>query len=206
MADGSGAVGCWRAVARLNRVDAIPYNSPVTLYTRTGDAGETSLFDGTRVRKDDERVAAYGDVDELNAWLGLVRALGIDTELDGEILQLQRDLFALGAQLADPGHKLATRVTKAVLGDQDVVRLEHLIDRMDSAVPPLRRFILVGGSQAGAALHVARTVCRRAERRIVALDPPAEAVLLRYVNRLSDVLFALARAVNVRAGVPETEW
>jgi cob(I)alamin adenosyltransferase len=178
----------------------------VTLYTRTGDAGETSLFDGTRVRKDDERVAAYGDVDELNAWLGLARASRLDADLDAEIVQLQQDLFALGARLADPGHRIAGRVTKAVLGDEDVARLERLIDRLDAEVPPLRRFILAGGSPAGAALHVARTVCRRAERRIVALEPPPDAALLRYVNRLSDLLFAMARAVNARAGVPEVEW
>jgi cob(I)alamin adenosyltransferase len=178
----------------------------VTLYTRTGDAGETSLFDGTRVRKDDRRVSAYGDVDELNAWLGFIRASLPDADIDREIVQLQRDLFALGSQLADPAEKIADRVTKARLGDADVARLEQLIDRFDTEAAPLRRFILAGGSPAGAALHVARTVCRRAERRIVALDPPADDVLLRYVNRLSDLLFALARAVNHRAGMPEVEW
>jgi len=97
-------------------------------------------------------------------------------------------------------------VTKAVLSDTDVSRLEGLIDRFDGEVPPLRKFILAGGSPAGAALHVARTVCRRAERRMVALDPPIDPVLVRYVNRLSDLLFALARAVNHRSGIPETEW
>jgi cob(I)alamin adenosyltransferase len=178
----------------------------VKIYTRTGDTGETSLFDGTRARKDDARVDAYGEVDELNAWLGLARASQLDPELDGELLQIQRDLFALGAQLADPKDKLAPRVTKAVVGDADVVRLEQLIDRLDEELTPLRRFILAGGTPAGAALHVARTVCRRAERRMVALDPPIDPVLLRYVNRLSDLLFVLARVVNHRGGVPETEW
>ncbi len=176
------------------------------LYTRTGDTGETSLFDGTRVRKDDARVAAYGDVDELNAWLGLVRASQVDADLDREVVQLQRDLFALGAGLADPADRIADRVSKARLIEADVTRLEALIDRLDAEVPPLRRFILAGGSPAGAALHVARTVCRRAERRMVALEPAPDAVLLRYVNRLSDLLFALARAVNHRAGAPEVEW
>ena len=176
------------------------------IYTRTGDTGETSLFDGTRARKDDARVDAYGEVDELNAWLGFARASGLDPKLDGELLQIQRDLFALGAQLADPADKLAPRVTKAVVGDADVVRLEQLIDRLDEELTPLRRFILAGGTPAGAALHVARTVCRRAERRMVALDPPIDPVLLRYVNRLSDLLFVLARVVNHRGGVPETEW
>ncbi len=179
---------------------------PVKLYTRTGDAGETSLFDGTRARKDDPRVEAYGEVDELNAWLGLIRASGIDPSAGAELAAVQRDLFALGAQLADPGDKLAPRVTKAVIDDEHVVRLEHLIDHLDAEVPPLRRFILAGGTPAGAALHVARTVCRRAERRIVALRPPVDPVLVRYVNRLSDLLFVLARVVNHRGGMPETEW
>ena len=178
----------------------------VKIYTRTGDTGETSLFSGDRARKDDPRVDAYGEIDELNAWLGLVRASPLDAELNGELVQLQRDLFALGAQLADPADKLAPRVTKAVLSDTDVTRLEQLIDRLDAELAPLRRFILAGGTPAGASLHVARTVCRRAERRLVALDPPIDPVLLRYVNRLSDLLFVLARAANHRGSVPETEW
>ena len=176
------------------------------LYTRTGDSGETSLFDGTRVKKHDPRVDAYGEVDELNAWLGFVRSSEIDDDLDAELVQIQRDLFALGAQLADPADKIANRVTKAALDDDDVMRLEQLIDRLEAEVPPLRRFILAGGIPAGAALHVARTVCRRAERRIVSLTPAVDAVLVRYVNRLSDLLFVLARAVNYRAGAAETEW
>jgi len=178
----------------------------VKLYTRTGDAGETSLFGGTRAPKSDPRVDAYGEVDELNAWLGLARASLIAPDLAGELVHLQRDLFALGAQLADPADKIAARVTKAMLADEDVARLEELIDRMETELPPLRRFILAGGAPAGAALHVARTVCRRAERRIVALDPPVDPILLRYVNRLSDLLFVLARVANHRAGVPEIEW
>jgi cob(I)alamin adenosyltransferase len=178
----------------------------VKIYTRTGDTGETSLFDGTRTTKDDPRVDAYGEVDELNAWLGLVRAAGLDATLDAEVVRLQRDLFALGAQLADPADKLAPRVTKAVIADADVERLEQLIDRLEDELPPLRRFILAGGTPAGAAVHVARTVCRRAERRMIALSPPVDSVLIRYVNRLSDLLFVLARVVNKRGGVPETEW
>ncbi len=176
------------------------------LYTRSGDAGETSYFDGTRVRKDDPRLDAYGDVDELNAWIGLVRASRPDPAIDGALDRIQRELFALGAQLADPREKLAARVTKAVIGDEDVARIEQLIDRFDEDVPPLRKFILSGGTPAGAALHVARTVCRRAERKIVSLTPAVDPVLLRYVNRLSDLLFAMARAVNHRAGLPEAEW
>jgi cob(I)alamin adenosyltransferase len=178
----------------------------VKIYTRTGDAGETSLFSGDRARKDDPRVDAYGEIDELNAWLGFARAAPLDPAVDIEVVTIQRDLFALGAQLADPADKLAPRVTKAIVGDDHVVRLEQLIDRLEEELPPLRRFILAGGSAGGAALHVARTVCRRAERRMVGLDPPVDPVLLRYVNRLSDLLFVLARVVNHRSGVVETEW
>jgi cob(I)alamin adenosyltransferase len=178
----------------------------VKIYTRTGDAGETSLFDGSRVSKADSRVDAYGEVDELNAWLGLARASGLDPDLDAALVGIQQDLFALGAQLADPADKIADRVTKATLGDPDVARLEALIDRLEAELQPLRRFILAGGAPGGAALHVARTVCRRAERRMVSLLPPPDAVLLIYVNRLSDLLFVLARVVNHRAGLPETEW
>lgn len=181
----------------------------MNIYTRTGDAGETALFDGTRVSKADARVDAYGDVDELNAWLGCVRA-GLSTapspDLDEALTHIQRDLFALGAMLADPRHKIADRVEKATLGDTDVARLEALIDRLEASLPPLRHFILPGGSPPGAALHVARTVCRRAERRIVALVPPADPLAVRYMNRLSDLLFVLARAVNHRADAPETQW
>jgi len=176
------------------------------IYTRTGDAGETSLFDGSRVSKADHRVDAYGEVDELNAWLGFARASGLDRDLDEIVLHVQRDLFALGAQLADPADKLAPRVTKAVIGDNDVARLEAAIDRLETDLPPLRRFILAGGTPAGAAIHLARTVCRRAERRIVSLQPPVDAVLVRYVNRLSDLLFVVGRMVNHRARSPETEW
>ncbi len=176
------------------------------IYTRTGDTGETSLYGGARTRKNDPRVDAYGEVDELNAWLGLARASALDLELAGEITIIQRDLFALGAQLADPADALAPRVTKAVIDEGHVQRLEALIDRLEAELPPLRRFILAGGTPGGAALHVARTVCRRAERRIVGLEPATDPVLVRYVNRLSDLLFVMARAANHRGGVTETEW
>ena len=176
------------------------------LYTRTGDLGETSLFGKSRVSKADPRVDAYGEVDELNAWLGFVRQSEIDPDVDAALLQIQRDLFALGAQLADPSEKLSDRMTKAFLTDRDVTRLEDLIDRLDSELPPLTHFILSGGSPAGAALHVSRTVCRRVERRIVALAPPVDGLLVRYINRLSDLLFVMARVVNHRSGRPETVW
>ena len=177
------------------------------IYTKTGDAGETSLFGGRRVSKADARVAAYGDVDELNAWLGFVRSNLTDGQL-GEMLEhLQRDLFALGARLADPGHKIAERVVKAAVTDADITRLEGWIDQLESELQPLRRFILAGGCIAGAALHVARTVCRRAERSVVSLGPDAvETELLVYINRLSDLLFVMARVTNHRANQPEIEW
>jgi cob(I)alamin adenosyltransferase len=175
----------------------------VKIYTRTGDAGETGLFDGTRVSKADARIATYGDVDELNAWLGLARA-SLEAPLAGMVERIQRDLFALGARLADPAHKIADRVTKAAIAPEDITRLETWIDDLERELPPLRRFILPGGGQAGAALHVARTVCRRAERAMVALG--ADPDLLVYINRLSDLLFVMARAANASAGVPEAEW
>ena len=177
------------------------------IYTRTGDSGDTALFDGTRVQKSDPRVAAYGDVDELNAWLGLVVSGLNDDDIAPRLRQIQRDLFAIGARLADPSHRIAGRVTKALVTAEDVARLEAWIDGFDRELPPLRRFILAGGVPGGAALHVARTVCRRAERAIVALGTEAyEPELLHYVNRLSDLLFTMARALNLRAGVAEAEW
>lgn len=179
----------------------------VKIYTRTGDGGETGLFDGTRVAKSDPRVAAYGEVDELNAWLGLVRAEMTDPDLAPMLEQIQRDLFALGARLADPAKKIAERVTKAVVTGEDISRLESWIDRLESELPPLRRFILAGGTRTGAALHVSRTICRRAERSMVALGSDAvEPELVTYINRLSDLLFVMGRAANRRGGAAETEW
>jgi cob(I)alamin adenosyltransferase len=200
------------------------YNQKVKIYTRTGDAGETGLFDGTRVSKADPRVAAYGDVDELNAWLGVVRTAleappdpaasaspGPVTRPAADLVamleQIQRDLFALGSKLADPSHRIARRVSKALVTSDEIARLEGWIDALDAELPPLRRFILAGGSAPGAAFHVARTVCRRAERAIVGLGEEAvDAEVVVYVNRLSDLLFVLARTANARAGAPELEW
>jgi len=177
------------------------------IYTKTGDSGQTSLFDNSRVSKADDRVAAYGDVDELNACLGAARAAGLDAQLASAIEVIQRELFAVGARLADPSARIAARVTKAAVGDSDIVRLEQLIDGLEAELTPLRRFILPGGSQGGAWLHLARTVCRRAERRVVALGSDAvDPILIVYLNRLSDLLFVMARAANQRAGVAETEW
>jgi cob(I)alamin adenosyltransferase len=158
------------------------------------------------VRKSDPRVDAYGEVDELNACLGVARAAGVG-ELAAVIEEIQKDLFALGARLADPAAKIAARVTKAVITEAHVERLEQTIDRLETELPPLRRFILPGGALPGASLHLARTVCRRAERRVVSLGSgEVEPIVVVYLNRLSDLLFVMARAVNHRSRAPETEW
>lgn len=177
------------------------------IYTKTGDTGQTSLFDNTRVSKADPRVDAYGDVDELNACLGVARAAGVDGDIARVLESIQKDLFALGARLADPSSRIAGRVTKAAVTTADVERLEQTIDALEAELPALRRFILPGGALAGALLHQARTVCRRAERRVIALGADeVEPMLIVYLNRLSDLLFVMARTVNHRAGVPEVEW
>lgn len=175
------------------------------IYTRTGDGGSTTLFDGTRIAKSDLRVEAYGEVDEANAAIGLARAEGLDADIDAVMDTVQRELFALGSRLADPAERIADRVSKIALGHEDVTRLEGWIDRYEEELPPLRRFILPGGTRAAAALHMARTVCRRAERRMVAMVS-VEVEYLAYMNRLSDLLFVLTRVVNKRAGKTEVEW
>ena len=177
------------------------------IYTKTGDSGETSFFDNTRVSKADPRVDAYGEVDELNACLGTARAAIADDDIVSALESIQKDLFGLGARLADPRSRIASRVEKATVTTADVERLEQLIDRLEMEVPPLRRFILPGGSTGGALLHLARTVCRRAERRVIGLGADAVApILIVYLNRLSDLLFVMARTVNHRVGLREVEW
>lgn len=178
------------------------------VYTRTGDGGETSLFDGTRVSKDDPRVAAYGEVDELNAALGLARAQVSHPAVTAVLLEVARDLFAVGGQLANPAGASPKKVAKSALPADRVRRLEQAIDALEETLPPLKRFILPGGSAGGAALHLARAICRRAERAVVSLArlEPLDGILLEYLNRLSDYLFVAARAENRRAGAPETEW
>jgi cob(I)alamin adenosyltransferase len=179
----------------------------VKIYTKTGDSGETSLFDNTRVSKADARVDAYGEVDELNACLGAARGACREPDLSAALEQIQKELFAVGASLADPSARIAPRVTKAAVTDAEVRRLEQLIDTLEAELPPLQRFILPGGAPAGAWLHVARTICRRAERRVIALGPgAADRLVVVYLNRLSDLLFVMARAANHRARVPEVEW
>ena len=179
------------------------------IYTKTGDTGETGLFGGGRVPKNHPRVEAYGDVDELNAVLGLVRATEVLPRIDEVIARVQRDLFSIGALLATPNReKMAEHLEKARIDDARIVELERAIDDCERELEPLRTFILPGGTTKAAQLHVARTVCRRAERRIVSLGDEMEipALVIKYLNRLSDLLFMLARVANRRAGVGEVTW
>jgi cob(I)alamin adenosyltransferase len=184
--------------------------SGLKIYTRRGDTGQTDLFGGERVGKDARRVAAYGDVDELNATVGVAVASGSDPELAAALARIQSELFDLGASLAtpDPAHR-----RKAGIGGVeavDIEALEALIDRLEAGLAPLTTFILPGGSPAAAAFHVARTVCRRAERAVVRLaGTPGESVeenATRYLNRLSDLLFVIARHENARRGVADVAW
>lgn len=179
------------------------------IYTRTGDAGDTGLFGGGRVPKDDPRVEAYGAVDELNAALGLARSIEMMPRIDEILAPVQRDLFSLGALLATPQpEKVRAHLEKARLDDARIAELEHAIDDGEAELEPLRAFILPGGTPKAAALHVTRTICRRAERRVIALGHTVEipAVVVRYLNRLSDLLFVLARVANRRAGAGEVTW
>ena len=179
------------------------------IYTRTGDAGSTGLFGGGRVLKDDVRVSAYGDVDELNAVLGMARAVEMMPRIDEVLVPIQRDLFAIGALLATPDHaKMAQHLEKARIDEERIAELERAIDDGESELEPLRAFILPGGTPKAAALHVARTVCRRAERHVVRLQQEVELppLALIYLNRLSDLLFTLARVANRRAGAGEVTW
>jgi cob(I)alamin adenosyltransferase len=177
------------------------------IYTRTGDTGETALFGGGRVSKANLRVAAYGDVDELNALLGWAITQTTHDALIERLTLLQSDLFSIGAHLATP-EGARTQKHLPALPATRVAEMEGWMDDAEAALPQLKSFILPGGSSGGAALHVARAVCRRAERAIVALaaQEPVDARILVYVNRLSDLLFVLARAENARAGVAEPKW
>lgn len=179
------------------------------IYTKTGDAGDTGLFGGGRVGKDHPRVEAYGDVDELNAMLGLVRALEPMPRIDEVIVPIQRDLFAIGALLATPDReKMRASLEKARLDDARIRELEAAIDHCEAELEPLRSFIVPGGTSKAASLHVARTVCRRAERRVVSLARTEELppVVVIFLNRVSDLLFMLARVANRRAGAGEVSW
>ena len=179
------------------------------IYTKTGDRGDTGLFGGGRVQKDHPRVEAYGDVDELNAAIGFVRAVEPMPRVDEILVGVQRDLFAIGALLATPDRdKMERHLQKAQIDDKRIEELERAIDAGDAELEPLRAFIVPGGTPKAAALHVARTVCRRAERRVVTLSETEEipALTVIYLNRLSDLLFTLARVANRQSGGGEVTW
>lgn len=179
------------------------------IYTRTGDRGETALFGGGRVPKDHLRVTAYGEVDELNSGLGLALACEPVDFAASLLTSVQRDLFAIGGRLASPDpEKVAKALIKAAISEERVRQLEAEIDRAEAKLESLTAFVLPGGTMKAALLHVARTVCRRAERSVVALDhaEPVPPVILQYLNRLSDLLFTLARLANHQAGVPDRTW
>jgi len=175
------------------------------IYTRSGDDGETGLIGPGRVSKDAPRVEAYGSVDELNAALGVARAHDDAGWLGTELETVQTNLFRIGADLADPS---GAAMSAQRLGDEDVRELETWIDRLEEAVPPLTNFVLPAGTRLGAQLHLARTVCRRAERRVVALarKEKVDAIVVRYLNRLADLLFVMARWSNHKAGAGEALW
>ena len=179
------------------------------IYTKTGDAGSTGLFGGARVPKDDIRVEAYGDVDELNAVLGMARSVEMMPRIDEVLVPIQRDLFAIGALLATPDReKMEKHLTKARIDEGRIAELERAIDEAERELEPLTAFILPGGTPKASALHVARTVCRRAERHVVRLQHEVELppMAVIYLNRLSDLLFTLARLANRRAGAGEVTW
>ncbi len=179
------------------------------IYTKTGDTGETALFGGGRVTKDHPRVAAYGDVDELNSVLGLVRAAEPLGFFDPLLESIQRDLFSIGGHLAtpEPG-RVSKTLEKAVLPPERVGEFERVMDDAERELPPLRAFVLPAGTSKAAALHLARTVCRRAERSVVRLahDHQVPDLFLIYLNRLSDLLFMLARLANHRSGLADATW
>ncbi len=178
------------------------------IYTRTGDAGRTALFGAGRVSKASARVSAYGTVDELNAALGWALTRVDDASIAERLAVLQHDLFVLGSHLASPPVEGRPAVELPPLPVARIHEMERWMDEAEDELPPLRAFVLPGGSEGAAALHVARTVCRRAEREVVALAEaePVEGDIIRYLNRLSDLLFVLARLANRRAGVGDVVW
>jgi cob(I)alamin adenosyltransferase len=175
------------------------------IYTKTGDEGETGLFAGARVRKDDVRIEAYGTVDELNAALGVARAERLPPEIDQTLQRVQSELFSVGAELATPEPQ---KHGMALIGETQIASVEKAIDHLEAGLPPLKQFILPAGSRAGALLHLARGVCRRAERRVVTLAAGAaiSPAIIRYLNRLGDYLFVAARFASQEAKAVETKW
>ena len=202
--DGSGLGSGVRARVR----SAGRYNPVVKIYTRRGDDGESDLFGGPRVGKDDQRVEAYGAVDELNACIGVCAATTAHDDLRALCNEVQRRCFDLGGTLATPDARLRAKSGMPEVQPDAVAHLEGQIDRLEEEIEPLRRFILPGGTAAAAAFHMARTVCRRAERRAVELhrSDPLDQASLHFLNRLSDLLFVMARVENHRAGVTDVEW
>ena len=179
------------------------------IYTRTGDEGTTGLFGGGRVPKDHPRVVAYGEVDELNAAIGLARATPPTELADGLLETVQRDLFALGGHLATPDPaKVAKALQRATLSEERIREFERAIDAADTELAPLRAFVLPAGTPKAAALHLARTICRRAERSVVRLarEDQVPPLFVTYLNRLSDLLFTLARLANHRGGAGDVTW
>jgi cob(I)alamin adenosyltransferase len=197
---------CSATLGSLSGARSFPYTSAMKIYTRTGDDGTTGLLGPGRVGKHEPRVEAFGAVDELNASLGVARALDTSRWLDAELPAIQSRLFNLGAELATVEPDALARLER--VSEEDVFALENWIDARELDLPPLRRFILPAGSPLAAELHRARTVCRRAERRVVALaqQESIEPRLLHYLNRLGDLLFVLARWCNRQTGGHEIEW
>lgn len=180
----------------------------VRIYTRKGDDGSTGLHDGTRVPKDHLRTEAYGDVDELSAALGVARGFVEEPETAAALLDIQKDLLAIGAQLADPKYETRAVKSKTVISAEKIDAFERMMDRHDAGLPPLKGFILRCGTKGASFLHLSCTICRRAERRIVTLSRTVSvpAIVLQYVNRLSDLLFVLARVENKRSGEEQIDW
>lgn len=177
------------------------------IYTKTGDKGQTSLIGGTRVAKNSVRLEAYGTVDELNSYLGLIRSFPIAPELTDQLIVIQNILFSVGGNLATDTSVKEVR-SGLVVTDEDIAFLERAMDRMDETLPAMTHFILPGGEQAPSFAHIARTVCRRAERRVldVAAQYDVDERVIRYINRLSDYLFVLARKIAFDAGAEELKW
>ena len=182
---------------------------PIKIYTKTGDAGETGLFGGGRVPKDHPRTTAYGEIDELNSALGVARATAPVDFHDALLESIQSDLFSIGGHLATPDPaKVAKALEKADLSAERVALFERVMDEADGKLPPLRSFVLPAGTPKAAALHLARTICRRAERSVVSLSRESEVppLFLAYLNRLSDLLFTLARLANHETGTGDVTW
>ena len=177
------------------------------IYTRTGDKGQTGLLGGERVPKDDPRIEAYGTVDELNSHIGLLRDMA-DPHHAELLIGIQNNLFAIGSRLAASSDEVAARSGVPTLDDADIVALERAMDAMDADLEPMRNFILPGGLAASSQAHICRTVCRRAERAVVRLerDGSADAIIVRYLNRLSDLLFVVARHLSKFNGIADTPW